>query len=186
MFLPVGKLTEIMDFKRSEKFVNRYPVTEKNTGSIIGLCTLLLMTFFSSNVFAERYAFMVGIDKYAHKSWNLYGAKNDVMSVRKAIIDEWGFKESNVTSLIDEQATKANILQKLGSLVDSLAPGDHLFFYFAGHGTSSHDRWKLPLPHSTGALVPADFPLNVTRENALSHLIVGKTDLRPLLEKADR
>ena len=161
-------------------------VAVNRRASIIGSLVLLLLIIFSPSAKAERYAFMVGIDRYDDESWNLRGAKNDIMSVRSAIIDGWGFEENNVISLVDEQATKKNILQKLETLVEELAPGDHLFFYFAGHGTSAHAQWKLPLPHSTGALVPADFPSDANDKDALDHLIVGKTDLRPLLERADR
>ena len=46
----------------------------------------------------------------------------------------------------------------------------------------------LPLPHSTGALVPADFDGNPDQpvEKLLSQLIIGKRDLRPTLKILDR
>jgi hypothetical protein len=74
-------------------------------------------------------------------------------------------------------------------LVQISRPGDRVFVYFSGHGTSRRDElFSLPLPHASGALVPADFKWNPNQsiESQVSQLIVGKRDLRPILAQLDQ
>ncbi len=68
-------------------------------------------------------------------------------------------------------------------------PGDRVFIYYSGHGTSRRDELlSLPLPHASGALVPADFKWdsNQSIETQMSQLIVGRRDLRPILARLDQ
>jgi hypothetical protein len=74
-------------------------------------------------------------------------------------------------------------------LVQISRPGDRVFIYYSGHGTSRRDELlSLPLPHASGALVPADFKWdsNQSIETQMSQLIVGRRDLRPILARLDQ
>ena len=42
--------------------------------------------------------------------------------------------------LIDDRATKANIMKRLGWLIGDAKPGDRLLFHFSGHGSQIRDR----------------------------------------------
>jgi hypothetical protein len=114
----------------------------------------------------------------------LEGPPHDAAALQKLLVERWGFPAGNVKTLIDGQATRAAILSAIDALAAASHPGDYVFIYFSGHGTSSYDRRDLGLDNNTGALVPAD--VKRTDPNIIQTLIVGSRDLRPRLEKIDR
>lgn len=102
------------------------------------------------------HALFVGIDIYQNSEANgalvnLQGAVKDTENFKQALTDFYGMKldepqagecaSSNAvsTTLTDSCATRANILGALNTKVDSLAKGDTLLFYFAGHGAQYRD-----------------------------------------------
>jgi hypothetical protein len=78
----------------------------------------------------KRLALVVGIDKYPNLTPNsqLQKAVNDARAVSGALRDI-GF---NVRTL--ENAQRAQMSEAFGNLEQSIAPGDTVFIYFAGHG----------------------------------------------------
>ncbi len=151
---------------------------------IIGIWLACCFPAFS---FAENHALLIGIGNYSHM--RLEGPIHDVQALSQTLSAHYGFKKKNVRTLINEQAAKSRILEELRRLVRISRPGDHVFIYFSGHGTSRRDALlSLPLPYTSGALVPADFNWNPdqTIEKQISQLIVGKRDLQPILTKLDR
>jgi hypothetical protein len=130
-----------------------------------------------------KYALLVGINDYPVKP--LKGPQFDVIAVKKALKNKMGFKSDKITTLLNEKATKANILNAIDDLNKVSKKGDQIFIYFSGHGTSASDNnFKFPLPTTTGAFIPYDVIPN--SESALPNLIVGRTDLRPRLAKLDQ
>ena len=105
------------------------------------------------------------------------------------LIRYYGFKRKNVRTLVNQEAVKSRILSEMQRLVEISRPGDRVFIYYSGHGTSRRDELlSLPLPHASGALVPADFnwDSNQSIETQVARLIVGKRDLRPILAQLDQ
>lgn len=52
----------------------------------------------------------------------------------------WGLEDSQIKTLVDEQATRDNILKTAQSwLIEGTAAGDELYFYFSGHGYQTPD-----------------------------------------------
>jgi len=140
----------------------------------------------SAPVWAERYALLVGIGDYPQAALDLLGPKNDISALDKLLKDNWQFKPQNVRVLLDQQATKANVLAELRALKKRSQPGDELFFYYSGHGTSAGDQnVGLPLPDMTAGLLPYDAKLNLAKHEIISSLIVGRTDLRPIFRDLD-
>lgn len=143
-------------------------------------------------VLAKPIALLIGINDYRNVK-PLEGAVNDVRALRDVLVGRWGFAPQDIRTMVDGEATHANILRELGALQQRSAPGDFVFVYFSGHGTSALDTGaNLPLPYSSGAFVPVDFPeakklRELTKANRLGDaLIIGRTHLRPvftLLEK---
>jgi hypothetical protein len=95
---------------------------------------------------AEKAAVLVGINHYAGyirhmgrvvplRRHKLYGCVNDVNSIFDLLIQKFGFVADNIQELTDERAIQSAILDALIDMVDSAAPGDHLLFYFSGHGS---------------------------------------------------
>ncbi|MBW2409104.1 MAG: caspase family protein, partial [Deltaproteobacteria bacterium] len=136
---------------------------------------------------AENHALLIGIGKYKYTT--LEGPPHDVAALRQILIDRYDFKKGNIHSLVNQEAIKSRILHELQLLTRRTRPGDGVFIYFSGHGTSRRDElMALPLPHTTGALVPADFSGDLRKPVAtlMSELIIGQRDLRPTLEQLDR
>jgi WD40 repeat protein len=116
------------------------------------------------------YVLAVGVNAYSNTQYNLKYAVADATAfgeeVRRAQLQIANYEHIEVAPLLDEQATKANILKALKRLAglqetaDAEAPAvlqklkatqpeDAVFIYFAGHGTAQGQRFYL-LPHDLG------------------------------------
>ena len=147
--------------------------------------TLLLST--SLPLYAANKALLIGVGEYLGEKDDLEGPAYDVPAIKKTLINHWGFKADNIKTLLGYDATKKNILEALTSLKNNAKAGDQILFYYSGHGTSLHDKsLRLPLPDSSGALIPHDFSKNGTAQEKLKQLIIGKTDLKPILLALDK
>jgi hypothetical protein len=136
---------------------------------------------------AENHALLIGIGNYRQRT--LEGPAYDVQALSKLLSEHYNFKRKNVHTLVNQEAGKSRILEELQRLTRITRPGDRVFIYYSGHGTSRRDELlALPLPHGSGALVPADFKgdSNQSIEEQMSQLIIGKRDLRPILAQLDR
>lgn len=84
-------------------------------------------------------ALLIGINKYAAVT-PLHGTLNDVQAMKALLINRFEFEESNITVLIDERATRENILTEIRrSLIERASSGDVAVFYFSGHGSFIKD-----------------------------------------------
>ena len=136
---------------------------------------------------AENHALLIGIGKYRQRT--LEGPPYDVAALSRVLAAQYDFQKENIRTLVNEEAAKSRILSEIERLTHRTRPGDRVFIYFSGHGTSRRDEvLALPLPYTTGALVPADFEADPAQpvEKLLSQLIIGQRDLRPALERLDR
>jgi hypothetical protein len=87
----------------------------------------------------KRHALLVGINDY--KTINdLQGCVNDVTNVRNILKTFFGFSNNDIRVLIDERATKKNILYRLEKMIKKAKKGDLLIFHFSGHGSQIRDR----------------------------------------------
>ena len=155
----------------------------------IALCTIITCLFGNITMAAgaENHALLIGIGKYQQRT--LEGPPFDVAALAGMLIAHYDFPKENIHTLVNEEAVKIRILDEIQLLTRRTRPGDRVFIYFSGHGTSRRDDLlALPLPHSSGALVPADFNASPgqTDKSLLAQLIIGKRDLRPTLARLDR
>ena len=153
----------------------------------IALCAITICLALPLAAGAENHALLIGIGKYRQRT--LEGPPFDVAALAKMLIAHYDFPRENVHTLVNQEAVKSRILDEIQLLTHRTRPGDRVFIYYSGHGTSRRDElMALPLPHATGALVPADF--NGARgqsvDQLLDQLIIGTRDLRPTLERLDR
>jgi WD40 repeat protein len=116
------------------------------------------------------YVLAVGVNAYSNSQYNLKYAVADATAfgeeVRRAQLQIAHYERIEVAPLLDEQATKANILKALRRLagiqeaaapdapaalekLKATQPEDAVFIYFAGHGTAHGQRFYL-LPHDLG------------------------------------
>ena len=148
---------------------------------------LLMPGLLASGANAANHALLIGIGQYATRT--LEGPPHDVAALRTVLSSGYGFQTANIRTLVNQEAIKDRILAEMRQLAHRSRPGDRIFIYFSGHGTSwRDDLMALPLPHASGALVPADFSADPDQsiEEMMAQLIVGRRDLRPVLERLDR
>lgn len=132
---------------------------------------------------AEYHALLIGV---GGTSSPLEGPRNDVSVLKKLLIERFAFPARNIRTLVEKEATREAILREIENLGTRSKPGDHLFLYFSGHGTSDKDNKfgsKLPMPHDSGALVPYDAILHGSFSDIYASLIVGRRDVVPRIQK---
>ena len=115
------------------------------------------------------YIIAVGVNEYANPQYNLKYATADARSfgdeIRRRQTQIGGFERVEEIQLLDQDATKANILTAIKRLagepgppslksgpLDNLKraePEDTVVIYFAGHGTAQAQRFYL-IPHDLG------------------------------------
>ncbi|MBM9512283.1 caspase family protein [Desulfogranum marinum] len=84
-------------------------------------------------------ALLVGINDYQGIS-DLRGCINDVTNMRDILKTYLRFTNRDIRVLVDNRATKANIIARLEYMVRKAKTGDFLVFHFSGHGSQIRDR----------------------------------------------
>lgn len=84
-------------------------------------------------------ALCVGINTYPDGN-NLSGCVNDAHAWAAILKDKFGFPAANVKILLEDQATKANIVAGLEDLLAGAKAGDVLVFTNSSHGTYVADK----------------------------------------------
>ena len=98
----------------------------------------------------DYWALLIGIDEYAGpRIANLESPVKDVTAVRTVLETRYGFAPARITTLLNEQATRAAIIDTLHGLQKAMGEDDSLFIYYAGHGQYDEDTGQ-------GWWVPAD------------------------------
>ena len=94
---------------------------------------------------AEKWALLVGINKYQYDVSPLRYCVADVAAFRQALVNVAGFKPEKVILMTDEmtdemQPIHVNIIMQLEVLANRIQPDDTFVFYFSGHGMSRDGR----------------------------------------------
>jgi hypothetical protein len=84
-------------------------------------------------------ALLIGINRYRIPGADLRGCANDVKNMREVLIDLYGFKASDITTLTDLAATKTAMQSAIGKLVTGARAGDVLLLHYSGHGANVPD-----------------------------------------------
>jgi WD40 repeat protein len=151
------------------------------------------------------YILAVGINQYANVDYNLRYAAADANAFAQELSKQQSklgsFDAIEVVSLLDKDATKANILRALARLAGGGAqssgagspssleklkpaePEDVVVVYYAGHGTASGPRFYL-IPHDLGYTGSRTEIGAETLKSILSHSISDR-DLELAFEKID-
>jgi len=94
-----------------------------------------------------RRALLVGIN-YVGQSGQLNGCINDVLNMKKYIIEKQGYLEHNIIVLIDKGTnesppTREIIISSLKWLVAQSESGDSVYFHYSGHGGLLPPEWNI-------------------------------------------
>lgn len=108
---------------------------------------------------SDRKALNIGINQFAnYPQFTLRGCVNDAKNFSKVLVDYLNFSEEDIIELVDEQATKANIINYLRSIVDEAKQGrySYVVLKLSTHGTSIPDNTPEEVDHLDEAFVPYD------------------------------
>lgn len=110
----------------------------------------------------HKRAVLCGIN-YKGQKQSLDGSVNDVLLMKKHLIERCGFPSSCIVMLTEEERdydhipTRKNIIGALRWLVQDCQPGDSLVFHYSGHGSQVRDRDGDECDGYDEALVPLDY-----------------------------
>lgn len=86
----------------------------------------------------KKYALLVGIN-YENTNDELKGCINDVEKLKETLESKFQYHGQHITTLLESQCTRNNILNEFSQLLQKAKAGDKVFFSFSGHGYSYHD-----------------------------------------------
>ena len=103
----------------------------------------------ADHLFGKSYALVVGIKAYASGYWpTLSHGIKDAEAI-EAFLETQGYE---IETLYDEQATRENILWKLGGeIAPKLTGRDRVLIFFSGHGETREVGWR-----DYGYIIPYD------------------------------
>jgi WD40 repeat protein/uncharacterized caspase-like protein len=150
------------------------------------------------------YVLAVGINEYANSNYNLRYAVADAQTFGDTVLQKQTnlgrFSRIEVIPLLNQEATRANILSALARLAGSdsqtapngpaslnrikpAEPEDAVIVYFAGHGTAQKARFYL-IPHDLGYTGPQDGLDEAGLNTLLAHSISDR-ELEQAFEHID-
>jgi uncharacterized caspase-like protein len=99
------------------------------------------------------YILAVAVNKYSNSQFDLRYAVADATDFASELQRQETqikkYERTEIISLEDAKATKANILGALSSLAARVKPEDALLVFYAGHGTAQQNQFYL-IPHDLG------------------------------------
>jgi len=98
----------------------------------------------------EKYAIIIGVSDYPgplnvlQGGLDLFYADDDANAMRTALVTQ-GFRPGNISVLVNSNATKENILDKIHEVRDEAGKNDKVVFYFAGHAVIPEAQFPSPV-----------------------------------------
>ena len=105
----------------------------------------------ADEIYDNSYALIIGINKYENVQ-KLDFAADDAIAMKEILIESFNFPEDNISILLNEEATKDNIVKEFSNVVFKAQEGDRVLVFFAGHG----DTIELPEGGQMGYLIPVN------------------------------
>lgn len=140
--------------------------------ALTGLVLILACTFAQAE---NNKAILIGISQYADSDFNdLAYADEDIRTFSSILTNFSGYRSSDITTLLNQQATKQNIMQSIADAVKQSQrnPVDHFIFMFAGHGLPT----RIKASNTSSFLAPHDARLNeFHKESKGSSLVNNET-----------
>ncbi|PSS37926.1 hypothetical protein PHLCEN_2v241, partial [Hermanssonia centrifuga] len=91
----------------------------------------------------QLFALIIGINDYDHITPKLCGAVADANAIEEYLQRDLRVPSSNITKLLDKEATRAQIIDELKKLSTNanIEPGNPIVIYYAGHGAEAKASW---------------------------------------------
>ena len=136
--------------------MRKYPIS-----LMLLIAIILFILLFSSCSFlpvtnnAKSYALIIGINAYPAPN-TLSWCVNDANGMEDALINN-GWEQSQITKLLDYDATKENIKTELTDIINKATSNDYILVFYSGHGTQIPDTNGDETDGYDEAIVPVDF-----------------------------
>lgn len=101
--------------------------------TILYIITLLLAL---NGEAQTRRALVIGLGKYLDSNWSAIHGDRDVPMI-KSMLRNHGYDD--ISTLVNEQATKAAIISSLSNLCEKSCVNDQIYIHFSGHGQRMTD-----------------------------------------------
>ena len=137
------------------------------------------------------YGVVVGCcEEYEDKDIPILHAKDDAISFYNTLVNMYyqgnrGKAQKKLYLLTERKATRANIKNALTEVANKAQPGDVVYFFYSGHGSSLEDKSRLiKVSYQNNALMDAMensgliVPYNFRFKDVLHTAIIGSRDLR--------
>ena len=105
----------------------------------------------TEDIYDNSYALIIGINKYENVQ-KLDFAADDAIAMKEILIKSFHFSEHNIKMLLNEEATKDNIIKEFSNVALKAQEEDRVIVFFAGHG----ETMGLPEGGQMGYLVPVN------------------------------
>ena len=176
-----GESSKVIGFREGGKMVNidrKIPLQEgKNRIEIIAYNGYRQITkekkvtytrreniFSGLSPYHNSWALIVGIDEYEYIPRLNYPVA-DAKAIKDILIEDMSFPENNITTLTNQEATRANILRCLGDVFPKkTGEEDRVLVFFAGHGYTR----RRPHGGDMGYLMPVEATANNVHSTAIS------------------
>nr|MBP6826116.1 caspase family protein [Saprospiraceae bacterium] len=80
----------------------------------------------------NNYVLCIGIDDYEKQP--LHNCVRDVKAFTQVLIERYDFKEEHITYLLNREATREEINDRLRAYADLITEEDNFLLYYSGHG----------------------------------------------------
>lgn len=153
---------------------------------------VLALWLFSNLIMAKDYVLLVGVGEFQNSTlFPKFDVQQDIEKMKNSIGQRLDSNHT-IVELVNEKATKANILSTLRDIAHKVTQNDKVYFYYTGHGISHNDSiiWKYlrKLDRNergflvgTSAILPYDFDENNIRDS----IIVGSKEFAPIIRQID-
>lgn len=84
-------------------------------------------------------ALLIGVNRYQIPGADLRGCVNDVKNLRQVLVELYGFRSADISTLTDLAATRTAIEAGIRKLVGRARRGDVLLLHYSGHGANVPD-----------------------------------------------
>ena len=101
---------------------------------------------FVNEIYSDSWALIIGINDYQYVEPLNY-AVSDAEAVRDMFVSKYGFKEENVILMLDEEATKDNILMEFNEILKKAGEKDRVVVFYAGFPQTVTDLGLISQSH---------------------------------------
>ena len=130
--LVANKLADEADYK----YASRKADENGSKGKAQGFDPFLIVSRASGspNKIREKWALIIGVNNFQNTDEFLQFGVKDAKDVGEYLIESGNFKKSNVTILVDKDATTAKIQEAFGDLRSKAKADDLVLVYLSSHG----------------------------------------------------